>query len=76
MYDEFESVRKDLIERCGFASAIMWVLKRDHGWTWRQAYHGEPVFIDFWNDNAKTMFLLSYSHLIAKSLKLYSKNNG
>jgi hypothetical protein len=74
--DDFESVRKDIIERCGFSSMLMWVLKREHGWTWRQAYYGEPVSIDFWNNSAKSMFLLSYSHLIAKSLKLYSKNNG
>jgi len=76
LQDDFESVMADVREKHGISGTFAWLLKRDHGWTWRQAYHGNPIEIDFWNDSAKSMFLLNYSHLIAKSLKLYSKNNG
>lgn len=75
VYD-FENVMKDVREKHGLSGTLAWVLKRDHGWTWRQSYAGEPVNIDFWNESAKSMFLLNYSHLITKSLKLYSKNTG
>jgi hypothetical protein len=74
--EEFDIVRQDIIQKNGMSGSIMWVLKREHGWTWRQAYWGEPVEIDFWTDSAKSMFLLTYSHLIPKSLKMFTKNNG
>lgn len=74
--EEFEKIRQDIIEKIGISGVIGWVLKRDQGWTWRQAYYGEPVHIDFWHESAKSMFLLTYSHLIPKSLKLYNKNTG
>jgi hypothetical protein len=76
LQEEFEKVRSDIIEKNGFSGSLSWVLKRDQGWSWRQAYIGEPVAVDFWNDSAKTMFLLTYSHLIPKSLKMFTKNNG
>ena len=76
LYEDWEKVKHSIIEIRGYSAILNWVLKRDQGWSWRQAYFGEPVEIDFWNDSAKAMFLLTYSHLIAKSLKLYRKNNG
>ena len=74
--EEFNLIRKDIIEKHGISETFTWVLKRDHGWTWRQPYGFDPVSIDFWNDSAKSMFLLKYSHLIAKSLKTLNKNTG
>jgi hypothetical protein len=74
--DDFENVMQDVREKHGISGTLAWVLKREHGWTWRQAYYGNPIEIDFWNDSAKSMFLLTYSHLIAKSLKMYNKNTG
>lgn len=74
--EDWVKIKHSIIEIRGVNGTFSWVLKREQGWTWRQAYSGEPVSIDFWNDNAKSMFLLTYSHLIAKSLKLFNKNNG
>lgn len=74
--DEFGLVLKEIREKAGNSAALSFRLKLDQGWSWRQAYYGNPVEIDFWNDSAKSMFLLNYSHLIAKSLKMYSKNSG
>lgn len=74
--EEFNLIRKYIIETQGFSSQLTWVLKRDHGWSWRQAYWDSNVSIDFWSDSAKSMFLLKYSHLIAKSLKTLNKNTG
>lgn len=76
LYEDWEKVRENIIETRGLIGVISFVLKREQGWTWRQSYFGQPVEIDFWNDSAKSMFLLTYSHLIAKSLKMYRKNNG
>lgn len=74
--EDFDKIRQDIIEKSGVVGQLSFVLKREQGWSWRQAYIGNPVEIDFWNDNAKSMFLLSYSHLIPKSLKTFNKNNG
>jgi hypothetical protein len=74
--EDWLKIKQELISIRGPAGLINWVLKREQGWTWRQPYYGEPVSIDFWNDSAKSMFLLTYSHLITKSLKLFNKNNG
>jgi hypothetical protein len=74
--EDWLKIKQEIINTRGLNGIISWVLKREQGWTWRQAYWGEPVSIDFWNDNAKSMFLLTYSHLIAKSLKTFNKNNG
>lgn len=76
LYEDWEKVRENIIETRGLTGVISFVLKREQGWSWRQSYFGQPVEIDFWNDSAKSMFLLTYSHLIAKSLKMYRKNNG
>lgn len=76
LLEDWEKVRQDIIEKNGLSGSLSWRLKLLHGWTWRQAYWGEPVNIDFWTDSAKSMFLLTYSHLIAKSLKMYAKNSG
>jgi hypothetical protein len=76
LLEDWEKVRQDIIEKNGVSGSLSWRLKREHGWTWRQSYFGNPVEIDFWTDSAKSMFLLTYSHLIAKSLKMYRKNNG
>lgn len=74
--EEFEAVRQNIIETHGVSGILSWVLKRDQGWTWRHAYWGDPISIDFWTDSAKSMFLLKYSHLIDKSLKVLNKNSG
>jgi hypothetical protein len=74
--EEWQVIRQSIIDSEKLSATLNHVLKREKGWTWRQSYYGEPVCIDFWNDSAKSMFLLSYSHLIPKSLKLYNKNNG
>lgn len=76
LFEDWEKVRQDIIEKNGLAGSLSWRLKREHGWTYRQPYQGDVVHIDFWTDSAKSMFLLTYSHLIAKSLKMYRKNNG
>lgn len=76
LLEDWEKVKHFIIETRGLTGTLSWVLKSEQGWTWRQAYWGEPVSIDFWTDSAKSMFLLSYSHLISKSLKLFNKNNG
>ena len=76
LYEDWEKVRENIIETRGLIGVLSFVLKREQGWTWRQRYFGQPVEIDFWNDSAKSMFLLTYSNLIAKSLKMYRKNNG
>ena len=73
LIEDWEKVRQDIIEKNGVSGLLSWRLKLLHGWTWRQSYFGQPVEIDFWNDSAKSMFLLQYSHLIAKSLKMYTK---
>lgn len=74
--EEWTALMSYIVSIEGPRAAISWVLKRDKGWTYRRPYYGDPVDIDFWTDNAKSMFLLSYSHLITKSLKLFNKNNG
>lgn len=74
--EEFNLIRQDIIEKEGITGTFTQVLKRNQGWTWRQPYRFDPVSIDFWNDSAKSMFLLKYSHLIVKSLKLLNKNTG
>ena len=74
--EDWVKVKHTIIETRGLNGTLSWVLKREQGWTWRQAYYGEPVSIDFWTDSAKSMFLLSYSHLIPKSLKTFNKNTG
>lgn len=74
-YDEFENLLQYIVENEGLSATLSWNLKRNKGWTWRQSYYGNPVEIDFWTDNAKSMFLLSYSHLLLKSLKFFKKNN-
>lgn len=77
LYDnEFEAVRKDIIETHGISGILSWVLKRDQGWSYRNRGWNEPVSIDFWSESAKSMFLLKYSHLITKSLKTLNKNSG
>jgi len=73
---EWDAVKTFIKENEGLSATMNHVLKREKGWSYRSPYYSHPVYIDFWNDSAKSMFLLSYSHLIAKSLKLYSKNNG
>lgn len=73
LYEDWEKVRNFVMETRGVSGLISFVLKREQGWSWRQSYFGQPVEIDFWNDSAKSMFLLTYSHLIAKSLKMYRK---
>lgn len=74
--EDWLKVKHTIIETRGLTGTLSWVLKSEQGWTWRQTYYGEPVSIDFWNNSAKSMFLLSYSYLITKSLKLYNKMNG
>lgn len=74
--EDWEKIKQDILTIRGPGGLINWVLKRDQGWSWRQSYFGQPVEIDFWNDSAKSMFLLTYSQHIAKSLKMYSKKSG
>lgn len=74
--EEWQAIRQTILDSEKLSATLNYVLKRDKGWTWRQAYYGEPICIDFWNESAKSMFLLSYSHLIPKSLKTFNKNTG
>ncbi len=74
--DEYQEVIATIRDTEGLRATLTNVLKREKGWTYRRPYHGDVVYIDFWNDSAKAMFLLSYSHLIDKSLKSFNKNNG
>lgn len=74
--EDWLKIKQDILTQRGASGMISWVLKRDQGWTWRQAYWGEPVSIDFWTDSAKAMFLLTYSQHIAKSLKMLGKKSG
>jgi hypothetical protein len=76
MLDEYQKVVMQIREDEGLSKTLTHVLKREKGWTYRRPYHDDVVYIDFWTDSAKSMFLLTYSHLITKSLKLYNKNTG
>lgn len=74
--EDWLRVKQDILDNRGPGGLISWVLKREQGWTWRQGYFSQPIEIDFWTDSAKSMFLLTYSHHIAKSLKMYRKKSG
>ena len=75
-YTEWIHIRNQLTEQHGMKGILNSVLKRENGWTYRSRYFMDDVDIDFWNDSAKSMFLLMYSHLIPKSLKKMNKNSG
>lgn len=74
--EDWLKIKQDILDARGPSGLISWVLKREQGWTWRQGYFSQPIEIDFWTDSAKSMFLLTYSHHIAKSLKMYRKKSG
>lgn len=76
IYIEFEDLLRYIAQNEGLSATFSWVLKRNKGWTYRNPYYGADAHIDFWNESAKSMFLLSYSHLIPKSLKTFNKNTG
>lgn len=75
---DWATVRATIIEQDGLIGLLSWKLKENHGWTFRlaSAWRDDWVDIDFWNDTAKSMFLLKYSHLIEKSLKELNKATG
>lgn len=75
-YDEWVSIREDIKGQHGIKGILNMVLKEENGWTYRQQHYESDVYIDFWTDSAKSMFLLMYSHYIPKSLKLMNKNTG
>lgn len=76
LLDEYQQIIIQIRDDEGLRATLTSVLKREKGWTYRRPYHDDCVYIDFWNDSAKSMFLLTYSHLIPKSLKSYNKNTG
>jgi hypothetical protein len=76
LLEEYQKVIVQIRDDEGLRATLSNVLKREKGWTYRRPYYDDVVHIDFWNDSAKSMFLLTYSHLIPKSLKLYNKNTG
>ena len=76
LLEDYQKVIVQIREDEGLRATLSNVLKREKGWTYRRPYHDDVVHIDFWTDSAKSMFLLTYSHLITKSLKLYNKNTG
>ena len=75
-YSEWVHIRNQITEQHGVKGILNMVLKRENGWTYRSQHFMDDVSIDFWNDSAKSMFLLTYSHLIPKSLKVLNKNTG
>jgi hypothetical protein len=63
--ERFTAIRKQLIEDRGQKYCISAVVKRDLGWSPRYNYISDHsdygyVYIDFWDDSSKTMFLLEF----------------
>lgn len=73
LYEEWEELLHYIVAQESVSAIFSINLKRNKGWTYRNGKYGQDVHIDFWNDNAKAMFLLSYSHIIEKSLKIFKK---
>jgi hypothetical protein len=75
-YSEWVHIRNQLKDQHGMKGILNSVLKRESGWTYRSRQFMDDVDIDFWDDGAKSMFLLTYSHFIPKSLKMQKKMRG
>lgn len=59
--DRWTEILNQVIETRGQKYRLSFVLKRDMGWTPRLMPNDHSkVFIDFWSDDAKSMFLLEF----------------
>lgn len=62
----YDKVLRDVIERHGRKALLMGYKKRVLGWTPRveDRWGKHRVHIDFWEESAKSLFLLEYSQYV------------
>jgi hypothetical protein len=64
-FEEWKNIQNDILSRYGQKYTLNFALKRDLGWTPRldQNYWSTGiVYIDFWEPEARTAFLMEYGN--------------
>jgi len=68
---QYHEIQQDLRDQHGIQSILQSWKKRELGWTPAVEYPRNPydsrhgVRIDFWNPDAKSLFLLAYFHVLS-----------
>ena len=62
----YSEILQDVVERHGQKALLMGYKKRALGWTPRNRWGKQTVYIDFWEESAKSLFLLEYLEHISR----------
>ena len=66
--DKYAEILSDLRDHYGMKSILQSWKKQELGWTpclMNPQGYRDVIRIDFWDPNAKSLFLLAYSHLLS-----------